>query len=79
MPLTAVELMKDTLNILYRNFWPLILIFALTDLSMFALHRVSHRITNEGGFYALLYHITLHRLLEDTINLQFSTSFVVGC
>ncbi|BDA45383.1 hypothetical protein COCOBI_07-1700 [Coccomyxa sp. Obi] len=49
MPLTAVELIKDTFNILYRNFWPLILIFALTDLSMFALHRVSHRITNEAA------------------------------
>lgn len=48
MPLTAVELLKDTVNILYKNFWPLILIFALTDLSMFVLHRVSHRITNEG-------------------------------
>ncbi|EIE20138.1 hypothetical protein COCSUDRAFT_57865 [Coccomyxa subellipsoidea C-169] len=49
MPLTAVELLKDTVNILYKNFWPLILIFALTDLSMFVLHRVSHRITNEAA------------------------------
>lgn len=49
MPLTAVGLLKDTVSILHKNFWPLILIFALTDLSMFLLHRISHRITNEGG------------------------------
>ena len=48
LPLTARELLKDTVEILYRNFWPLILIFALTDVAMFALHRLSHRITNEG-------------------------------
>ena len=48
LPLTAKELLKDTLEILYRNFWPLILIFALTDAAMFALHRLGHRITNEG-------------------------------
>lgn len=47
-PLTAWELMQDTVGYLYKNFWPLMLIFALTDLSMFALHRISHRITNEG-------------------------------
>jgi hypothetical protein len=47
-PLTALELLKDTVSYLYKNFWPLIIIFALTDMSMFALHRVSHRITNEG-------------------------------
>lgn len=47
-PLTAWELMQDTVGYLHKNFWPLMLIFALTDLSMFALHRISHRITNEG-------------------------------
>ena len=46
--MTAKELLKDTLDILYRNFWPLVTLFALSDALMFGLHRVSHRITNEG-------------------------------
>lgn len=47
-PLTAWGLLKDTVSILYKSFWPLILIFAATDVTMYALHRVSHRITNQG-------------------------------
>ena len=48
LPLTAKELLRDSVEILYRNFWPLISIFVATDAAMYALHRVSHRITNEG-------------------------------
>lgn len=77
MPLTAVELVKDTLNILYRNLWPLILIFALTDLTMFALHRVSHRITNEGDFLCIAVLCTINQLLEDTNVI--AASVVSGC
>ncbi|CAK0782521.1 hypothetical protein CVIRNUC_005739 [Coccomyxa viridis] len=48
-PLTAWGLLKDTVSILYKSFWPLILIFAATDVTMYALHRVSHRITNQAA------------------------------
>ena len=47
-PLTAWGLLKDTVSILYKSFWPLILIFAATDITMYTMHRVSHRITNQG-------------------------------
>ena len=47
-PLTAWGLLKDTTGILYRSFWPLITIFAVTDAFMYIMHRVSHRITNQG-------------------------------
>jgi hypothetical protein len=30
------------------NLWPLVLVHALCDAAVFALHRLSHRLTNEG-------------------------------
>ena len=55
-PLTAWGLLKDTVSILYKSFWPLILIFAATDVTMYALHRVSHRITNQGESVSFVFH-----------------------
>ena len=59
----------DTLDILYRNFWPLVILFALSDAMMYGLHRVSHRITNEGGCASPLLH-----LFSASLSLQFTPS-----
>ena len=42
------RLLRGSASKVAANLWPLVLVHALCDASVFALHRISHRLTNEG-------------------------------
>lgn len=55
--LTWQRLLSRTAAVLFANLWPLLLVHLVCDVLVFGLHRLSHRLTNEGvGLHPSIQH-----------------------